>query len=44
MLRAGVVVAVALDDSLTVAGVTYRVTSVDRDPAGAGFVLVAVPA
>lgn len=44
VLCAGLAAPVQLDDSLTVSGATYRVTSVDRDPAGASFVLVGVPA
>jgi hypothetical protein len=44
VLRAGLAVPVALDDSLTVGSETFRVTGVDRDPAGASFVLVGVPA
>lgn len=44
VLRAGLAMAIALDDSLTVAGVTYRVVQVDTDPAAAAYRLVGVPA
>ena len=44
VLRAGLPVAVDLDDALTVAGARYRVIRVEGDPAGAAFTVAAVPA
>ncbi|MCW6510982.1 hypothetical protein [Lichenifustis flavocetrariae] len=44
VLRAGLTAGIALDDSVTVDGATYRVVQVDTDPAGAAFALVGVPA
>ena len=43
MLRAGLPVAVDLDDEMTLGGVTYRAIKIDTDPAGAAFAVTAVP-
>ena len=43
VLRAGLAVAVDLDDEIAVAGQSYRVIRVDTDPAGAASTTVAVP-
>ena len=44
VLRAGLATEIALDDGLTLAGVTYRVVQVDTDPVGAAYSLVGVAA
>ncbi len=44
VLSAGLPGVIALDDSVTVGGATYRVIQVDTDTAGASFSLVGVPA
>lgn len=44
VLAAGLASPIALDDSVTVDGVTYRVVQTEVDPAGASFALVGVPA
>lgn len=44
VLRAGLSVSVDLDDEVSVGGATYRAIRVDTDPAGAAFMLLAVPA
>ncbi len=43
VLRAGLAVAVDLDDEVAVAGQSYRVIRIDTDPAGAAWTAVAVP-
>ncbi len=42
VLRAGLPVAVDLDDTVTVAGVTYRAIKVDTDPVAAAYAVLAV--
>lgn len=43
LLRAGLAVAVDLDDRLTIGGKTYRAVRVETDPAAVAFVVTAVP-
>lgn len=44
VLRAGLPVAIDLDDGIAVGGATYRVIKVDTDPGQASYALAAVPA
>ena len=43
VLRARLPVTVDLDDTVSVAGVSYRVIRVETDPAGGAFTAIAVP-
>ncbi|MFE0754172.1 hypothetical protein ACFW16_09485 [Inquilinus sp. NPDC058860] len=44
VLQAGVVAAPTVDDEITLAGGRWRIGSVERDPAGAAWILTGVPA
>ncbi|MGK9168023.1 hypothetical protein KXR53_17070 [Inquilinus limosus] len=44
VLQAGVVSEPTLDDEITLAGGRWRISSIERDPAGAAWIVTGVPA